>query len=190
MKLLYILVCALSIIALDRVLADESNAPAQGTNVPVQAQKSTVAPLGEMLGSKFVDAQGQETVISNWEGTTVGIYFSAHWCPPCRQFTPVLVDFYNQLKSQGKKFQVIFASIDHDAKSMAKYMQDLKMPWLAYSFGDSKIGALKQKFGVQSIPTLIILNDKGEVITANGRGDVKKFGVKAFEQWTAEKPIK
>jgi len=22
------------------------------------------------------------------------IYFSAHWCPPCRGFTPVLKDFY------------------------------------------------------------------------------------------------
>ena len=24
----------------------------------------------------------------------VCIYFSAHWCPPCRAFTPVLKDFY------------------------------------------------------------------------------------------------
>ena len=22
------------------------------------------------------------------------IYFSAHWCPPCRGFTPILKDFY------------------------------------------------------------------------------------------------
>ena len=22
------------------------------------------------------------------------VFFSAHWCPPCRLFTPVLKDFY------------------------------------------------------------------------------------------------
>ena len=24
-----------------------------------------------------------------------GLYFSAHWCPPCRKFTPQLVTYYN-----------------------------------------------------------------------------------------------
>ena len=28
------------------------------------------------------------------------IYFSAHWCPPCRAFTPVLKDFYEVSKSK------------------------------------------------------------------------------------------
>lgn len=30
------------------------------------------------------------------------VYFSAHWCPPCRAFTPVLKDFYEVSKKKEK----------------------------------------------------------------------------------------
>ena len=29
-------------------------------------------------------------------------YFSAHWCPPCRMFTPMLRDFYEVGKQESK----------------------------------------------------------------------------------------
>ena len=41
----------------------------------------------------------------------VALYFSAHWCPPCRQFTPMLKQAWNQAKGRLKtkgSVQVVF----------------------------------------------------------------------------------
>eukprot|EP00961_Rhodomonas_salina_P254156 3434805-Rhodomonas_salina.2 len=64
----------------------------------------------------------------------VGIYFSAHWCGPCRSFTPKLVAMYEELKAGGKKFEVIFVSSDKDQDAFDKYFGS--MPWLALPFED------------------------------------------------------
>ena len=47
----------------------------------------------------------------------VGVYFSAHWCPPCRGFTPQLAQLYKDVTAAGKKFGVVFVSSDRDEKS-------------------------------------------------------------------------
>ena len=47
-------------------------------------------------------------------GAVVGLYFSAHWCPPCRGFTPLLATCYAALKSAGKPFEIVFLSSDKD----------------------------------------------------------------------------
>ena len=44
------------------------------------------------------------------EDGVVGLYFSAHWCPPCQFFTPELVKYYEKLKAASKKFEVVFIS--------------------------------------------------------------------------------
>ncbi len=47
----------------------------------------------------------------------VGIYVSAHWCPPCRTFTPQLSQLYKDILAAGKKFGVVFISGDRDEAS-------------------------------------------------------------------------
>ena len=42
----------------------------------------------------------------------VGLYFSAHWCPPCRGFTPKLAFAYAEMISLGKSFEIVFLSSD------------------------------------------------------------------------------
>ncbi|WAQ95335.1 NXN-like protein [Mya arenaria] len=100
---------------------------------------------------------------------TKGIYFSAHWCPPCRGFTPELAKFYNTCADE--KFMIVFISSDRDEASFKEYYNE--MPWSALKFEDRDAKAkLSEMFGVQGIPTFIILNGNGDVVEKGGRGVV------------------
>jgi len=105
----------------------------------------------------------------------VGIYFSAHWCLPCRGFTPELAKFYSDfVASRGSgELEIVFVSSDKDASSFSDYFKE--MPWTALPFdARDKKADLSRRFDVQGIPTLVFLNgDDGSLITMNGRAAVK-----------------
>lgn len=85
-----------------------------------------------LLGETFVGTdKGIEAICG--EGKTVGIYFSAHWCPPCRGFTPKLAEFYKKLHTE-KNFEIVFVSSDKSEDEFQKYHKE--MPWLALPFAD------------------------------------------------------
>ena len=103
--------------------------------------------LVEMLGDKLVGKESTEKEVKDLvgEGKIVGLYFSAHWCPPCRAFTPQLAKWYRDFKKgeNGSKFEIVFVSSDRDEKSFKEYYSE--MPWLAlpYEQRDAKV---RQRF--------------------------------------------
>ncbi len=103
------------------------------------------------------------------------IYFSAHWCPPCRAFTPKLVSFYNDNK-KNNDFELLFVSSDKSQEAMFKYMEETKMPWIGLKKDSPAAGPLKQKFGVKGIPCLVLLNEKDEIIASSYGTDGKYKG--------------
>ncbi|XP_052146508.1 probable nucleoredoxin 1-1 isoform X2 [Oryza glaberrima] len=137
---------------------------------------------GQMLDMDFHGCTyfGTEVKISSIEASTVALYFSASWCPPCRRFTPKLIEAYNELVSQGKNFEVVFVSGDKDQEAFDAYFA--KMPWLALPFSDSECRAkLNKRFKVRGIPHLVILNaTSGEVYTEDGVELVTVHGTEAY----------
>merc|ERR1711998_225324 len=108
--------------------------------------------MGEVLASK----------------THVMIYFSAHWCPPCRGYTPQLSEAY--AKSSNKdSVAVIFVSSDRDQAAFDEYYGSMTFDALPFSAREQK-QALGEKFGVRGIPTLVLLNGEGELVEGNVRG--------------------
>ena len=93
-----------------------------------------------------------------------GLYFSAHWCGPCRKFTPQLVAYYNQIARDHPEFEIIFVSADKSADDMATYMRESGMPWSAIEYGKLANVPALQKYAGRGIPDLVIVDASGKVL--------------------------
>ena len=138
----------------------------------------------KFFGVSFINADGSAADSGAvYSKKAIAVYFSAHWCPPCRGFTPVLTEFYNDVQSKHPDaLEIIFATSDQDNEKFLDYFKS--MPWKAIKFGDAKINELKSHFGVSGIPCLVVCKPDGTLITKNGRGDVSQQGAACVEAWT------
>jgi nucleoredoxin len=97
-------------------------------------------------------------------------YFSAHWCPPCRQFTPLLKDFYEvmvlmfalytvrymMMLQEVEGLEIVFVSSDRSPEDMTSYMKESHGDWLAVPHNSTVANDLKQKYGDNNFSTLDI----------------------------------
>jgi nucleoredoxin len=93
-----------------------------------------------------------------------GLYFSAHWCGPCRKFTPQLVAYYNQIAHDHPEFEIIFVSSDKSADGMATYMRESGMSWPAIEYSKLANVQALQKYAGKGIPDLVIVDSSGKVL--------------------------
>jgi nucleoredoxin len=121
---------------------------------------------------------GDQIPVADLVGKRVCVYFSAHWCPPCRAFTPKLAEAYNAIKAKDKAFEVIFISSDRDESSFEEYFST--MPWLALPFGDKRKESLSRIFKVRGIPMLVALGPTGQTVTTAARDLVMSHGADAY----------
>ncbi|EQC39512.1 hypothetical protein SDRG_02951 [Saprolegnia diclina VS20] len=131
------------------------------------------SPFETLFGAEVQTKAGLKPTAEAFAGKTiVGIYFSAHWCPPCRGFTPVLSETYAEiLADDHKEFELIFVSSDRDEGGFNEYYGD--MPFLALPYANrAQKDVLAKSFDVRGIPTLVFLNAAGDVITKDGRSVV------------------
>ena len=98
----------------------------------------------------------------------IGLYFSASWCPPCRNFTPQLASTYSALKKADRDFEVVLCSWDNKPEEYLQYAN--QMPWVRLPFRDPRIQELSKAYNVKGIPTLVMIRaSDGGLITTDAR---------------------
>ena len=136
--------------------------------------------LQELFTIPLLDFDGKQVPTNVLKGKIIGIYFSAHWSPPCRMFTPKLVKFRDENK---RNFEVVFISSDRSPEAQMNYMKETNMKWYTLPHRSDAANALTKKFEVIGVPSLIIVTEDGKIITKNGRGDVTSDPEGALKSW-------
>ena len=129
-------------------------------------------------GVKQVD--GTPVSYKQLEDKVVAIYFSAHWCPPCRRFVPVLQKLYDKHKN---KLEIVFVSVDHSPATKERYIKESKMSWLTIDFQSEDSDRLIGGLGIQTFPTLVVLNDDAKIITMDGYPQLSQAPDEAWKYW-------
>lgn len=146
------------------------------------ASSAAGTPWDEMFADGLKNANQEPVSTQVLDGKLVGLYFSGHWCPDCRRFTPRLITFRNLNQAD---IEIVLISYDKSEAEMWNYMSTTKMPWVTAGYKSASAEALKARFKPSSIPHLVVLSQTGKVITVEGVADVQNAPETCIHAWKA-----
>jgi thiol-disulfide isomerase/thioredoxin len=125
--------------------------------------------------ARLADLRGQVVVVEFW----------ATWCGPCKSTLPTLSAWE---KKYGSKGLVVLGLTSEDEATMRGFVAKNK---LDHTVAVDEGGKVAGAYGVPAIPTLVIIDQKGEVVFAEvGAGDNLAAAEMTFARLLADKAKK
>ena len=125
------------------------------------------AKIGKPLVLKFKAVDGREVDLSKLKGKVVLVDFWATWCGPCMQELPNVKAAYDKLHDKG--FEIVGISFDKKKEALNYVLKKEKMEWPQYFDGRGWENRIGEKSGIESIPTMWLIDRKGNLRDMNAR---------------------
>ncbi|MGO9469176.1 MAG: redoxin family protein [Isosphaeraceae bacterium] len=145
----------------------------------VKSARRQLESVGKPFDLDFTDAiKGSTVSIKNLKGKVVVIDFWATWCGPCVAEMPHMKELYAKYRDQGVEF--IGVSLDRSKEqggldSLKKYVKDNGIEWPQYFQGNYWQSEFSKSWGINSIPTMFLVDTEGKLFSVDARGKLDKL---------------
>ena len=131
-------------------------------------------------GPKAIDFQvrdlnGNPLSLRKYRGKVILLDFWATWCGPCLTEMPNIKQIYQKYKNQN--FQIIGISLDTNGSSLRSYLKREGITWPQFFDGAGWNNSIAQKYGINSIPRMYLIDGNGTIRKENVRGHALEIAV-------------
>ena len=112
---------------------------------------------------------GKPLKLADFKGKYVLLDFWATGCGPCLGQIPYLKAVYEAF-GKDERFVIISLSLDEDAETAKKFVQENEVKWVQGFLGDWEKTPVPTQYGVVGIPAIFLIGPDGKII-ARVRGE-------------------
>lgn len=150
-------------------LEEDPREEMQSLRVNLLANVRRLEMLGNKLDLEVQAIDGKPIKVDDYAGKFLIVDFFATWCQQCLAEVPRLKKHYEKYRSKG--LEVISINLDEDRATLDNYLKQNPLPWpVVYDVASDPSEKLQVKYGISSLPTVLLLNKEGVVVSLEARG--------------------
>lgn len=138
-----------------------------------------VPPVPQGL-TKALDFQvkalnGEPLSLEKYRGKVILLDFWATWCGPCLAEMPNVKRIYRNYQDQN--FEIIGISLDSNSSQLRSYLWSERITWPQFFDGAGWENSVARKYGINSIPTMYLIDGNGFIREEDLRGRALEVAV-------------
>ena len=124
--------------------------------------------VGRRVDLEGATIGGKSFRLSSLRGKPVVLHYWATWCEPCKQDMKLLRRLQASYQKAG--LQLVGVNVDVTREQANEYLKEVQLPWVQlFEQGGLESSGLAKAFGVQTLPTMMLIDKDGKVVRHNVR---------------------